>query len=102
MRLLGECRKKGKNILISVPVSMSAQGAVYGNEFETHKYPWGKKDFKEIPDKFFLRNVKSTICFIGEDSSGICKILKKRRTRAGIVSVLDILHLKKIVKLLIK
>jgi len=102
MNLFRECRKKGKNILISVPITMSAQEAVFGNEFETHKYAWKKEDFNDIPDKFFVCNVKSTICYIGEDSSRIKKILKKRRSRERIVSVLDFLHLKRIVKLLLK
>jgi SAM-dependent methyltransferase len=101
LKLLGECRKKGKNILISVPIAMSAQEAVYGNEFETHKYGWKKKDFKDIPDKFYLNNSKSIICFIGEDSSRVRKILKKRRIRAGIINLLDFLYLKKAVKLII-
>jgi hypothetical protein len=101
LRLLMECRKKSRNILISVPISMSAQEVVYGNEFETHKYPWKKTDFKDIPDKFFLRNVKSVICFIGEDSSRIHKILKKRRIRGTIINILDFLHLKKTIKTLI-
>jgi len=101
LKLLGECRKKGRNILISVPIAMSAQEAVYGNEYETHKYGWKKSDFNDITDKFFLYNSKSTICFIGEDSSRIKKFLKKRRLRTGIVSVLDFIHLKKAVKLLI-
>jgi hypothetical protein len=102
LKLLGECRKKGKNILISVPIEMSAQEAVYGNEFETHKYPWKKTDFKDIHDKFFLENVRSTICFIGEDSYRIKKILRKRRIRRGIIHVLGVLYLKKIIKFLLK
>ena len=102
MKLLRECRTKSRNILISVPISMSAQEAVFGNEFETHKYAWEKEDFNTIPDKFFLRNVKSTICFIGEDSSRIKKFLKKRRIRESIINILDLLHLKNIVKLLLK
>lgn len=102
LKLLGECRKKGRNILISVPINMSAQEAVYGNEYETHKYGWKKADFNAITDKFFLSNSKSTICFIGEDSSRIKKFLKKRRLRTGIISVLDFLYLKKIIKRLVK
>jgi hypothetical protein len=101
MKLLGECRKNGRNILISVPVVMSAQEAVFGNEFEMHKYGWKKEDFKDIPDKFFLNNSKSVICFIGEDSSRIKKILEKRRIRERIICILDFLHLKKAVKSLI-
>ena len=102
LRLLGECRKKGKNIVISVPIAMSAQEAVYGNLFERHKYAWKREDFKHISDKFFLRNVKSTICFLGVDSSRIRKILKKRKFRTGIINVLEFLHLKKAIKLLFK
>ena len=102
LKLLAECRKKGKNILISVPVAMSAQEAVFGNEFEMHKYAWKKEDFNDIPDKFFLQNVRSTICYIGEDSSRIKKILQKRTVRTGIINILDFLHLKKIVKLLLQ
>ena len=101
IKLLSECRKKGKNILISVPVAMSAQEAVYGNEFETHKYAWKKQDFKNIPDKFFLSNSKSIICFIGEDSLRIRKIIQKRKTRAVVVTLLDFLHVKNLVKHLI-
>ncbi len=100
-RLLGECRKKGKNILISVPIAMSAQEAIYGNPFEKHKYAWKREDFNDISDKFFLQNVRSTICFLGDDSSRIKKILKKRNFRTGIVNVLEFLHLKKTIKLLI-
>jgi hypothetical protein len=102
LKLLDECRKMGRNILISVPIALSAQEAVYGNEYETHKYGWKKKDFKDIPDKFFLVNSKSTICFIGEDSVRIKKFLKKRRFRTGIISVLDFLYLKKTIKSLVK
>jgi hypothetical protein len=100
-KLLGECRKKGKNILISVPKAMSSQEAVYGNEFEVHKFAWKKKDFDDIPDKFFLHNVKSLICYIGEDSYRIKKILTTRRARTGIIRMLDFLHLKQAVKLFI-
>ena len=102
LKLLRECMQKGRNVLISVPVVMSAQEAVYGNDYEIHKYGWKKKDFKDIPDKFFINNSKSTICFIGEDSSRIKEILRKRRFRARIIGVLDFLYLKKIIKFLVK
>jgi hypothetical protein len=102
IKLLGECRKKGRNILISVPIAMSDQEIVFGNEFEAHKYPWKKDNFNDIPDKFFLRNVKSIICYIGEDSSRIRKIIKKRRMRVRMINILDLLHLKKTVKSILK
>jgi len=102
LKLLEKCRKAGRNILISVPVAMSEQEAVYGNLFETHKNAWKQKDFRHIPDKFFIKNVKSMICFIGEDSLKINKILKKRRLRTGMINVVEFLHLKKIIKFLLK
>jgi predicted SAM-dependent methyltransferase len=102
LKLLRECRQKSNNILISVPISLSDQETVFCNEFEKHKYAWNKKDFIDIPDKFFIRNIKSTICYIGEDSSRIKKMLKKRKIRAGIINILDFLHIKKIMKLLLK
>ena len=100
--LLEYCRKAARNILISVPVSMSQQESVFGNQFEEHKYAWQKKDFCKIHDKFYIKNVKSLICFMGEDSLRIKKILKKRKFRARIISFLEFLHIKMVVKSLVK
>jgi hypothetical protein len=102
LKLLEECRKHGRNILISVPIDMSAQEAVFDNPYETHKYPWKPKDFNFIGDKFFLKNIKSTICFIGEDSNRISGILKKRRFRQRVATLLNLLGMKKIIKHLFK
>ena len=100
LKVLDQCKNLGRNILISVPSEMSPQEAVYGNQFEIHKYPWKRKDFKKINNKFFLSNVRSTICFIGEDSSRISEILKKRKFRQRVVGVLNLFRIKKIVKFL--
>jgi hypothetical protein len=102
LKILQVCMEKGKNILISVPIAMSAQDAVFGNEFETHKYAWKKEDFSGIADKFFLPNAKSLICFIGEDSIRLKQLIKKRQMRARMINVLDFFHLKKIIKLLLR
>ena len=101
-RLLEYCRKASRNILISVPVALSPQEAVFGNRFEEHKYAWQKKDFRKIQDKFYITNVRSLICFMGDDSLRIKKILKKRRLMTGIVSVLEFLHIKNVVRSLLK
>jgi cyclopropane fatty-acyl-phospholipid synthase-like methyltransferase len=101
-KLLEQCRKSGRYILISVPVAMSEQEAVYGNLFETHQYAWQQKDFRHIPDKFFIKNVKSLICLIGDDSLRIKKILKKRKFRTGIIRFLEFLNIKKTIKFLLK
>jgi rRNA maturation protein Nop10 len=98
MILLEECRRCGRNILISVPRVMSVQDDVYGNPYETHRYNWKRKDFSGITDKFFLHNVKSTICYIGQDSHRISRILKKRKFRRRIVRILELTGLKKPLK----
>jgi hypothetical protein len=97
-KLLGECRKKSRNILISVPLDMSEQDDVFGNLFETHKYPWQKKDFRTISDTYFLPNIKSLICLIGEDSLKIGRGVKKRRNRDRLIRILEILRLKTFIK----
>ena len=77
---------------------MSVQEEVYGNLFETHRFNWKRKDFSNITDKFFLYNVKSTICYIGEDSQRICRILKKRNRRKILVRILELTGLKRPIK----
>jgi SAM-dependent methyltransferase len=98
LKVLEECRRCGRNILISVPRILSVQEEVHGNPYETHRYNWKRKDFSGLPDKFFLYNVKSTICFIGEDSQRICRILKKRKLMRNLVRILELTGLKKPLK----
>ena len=101
-KILEMCRKAGRNIIISVPVSMSAQEAVYGNAFEIHRYPWKRKDFARIPDKFFLTNPRSTICYIGEDSMKIRHLLNQRKFRQRMIRILDFLKIKGIIKIILQ
>ncbi|MCX6246926.1 MAG: class I SAM-dependent methyltransferase [Bacteroidetes bacterium] len=98
LKVLEECRRCGRNILISVPRMMSVQDEVFGNPFEAHRYNWRRKDFGFLPDKFFLYNVKSTLCFIGEDSRRISLILKKRNRRKTMVRILELTGLKRPLK----
>lgn len=98
LKVLKECRRCGRNILISVPKIMSVQEEVYGNPYETHRFNWKRKDFSGIPDKFFLYNAKSTICYIGEDSRRIGGILKKRKRRRTLVRILELTGLKRPLK----
>jgi len=98
LKVLEECRRCGRNILISVPKIMSVQEEVYGNPYETHRFNWKRKDFSGIPDKFFLYNAKSTICYIGEDSRRIGGILKKRKRRRTLVRILELTGLKRPLK----
>lgn len=38
-------RKKGDKVIIVTPIKVSDQGAILGNEHETHKSQWSKEDF---------------------------------------------------------
>ena len=98
LKVLEECRRCGRNILISVPRVMSVQEEVYGNPYETHRFNWKRKDFSGIPDKFFLYNAKSMICYLGEDSRRIESILKKRKHRRTMVRILELTGLKRPLK----
>ena len=98
LKILQECRRCGRNILISVPRILSVQEEVYGNPYETHRYNWKRKDFSGIQDKFFLYNAKSTICYIGEDSRRIGNILKERKLRKSLIRILELTGLKKPLK----
>ncbi|MCX6245430.1 MAG: class I SAM-dependent methyltransferase [Bacteroidetes bacterium] len=100
MKVLELCRQKSRNVLVSVPRVMSVQEEIYGNTFETHRYNWKKKDFSFIPDKFFRYNFKSVICYIGEESGRISKIVSKRLMRRRIIRILEYTGLKKPIKLL--
>lgn len=94
-KVLEQCCRCGRNILVSVPAMMSEQGEVYGNPYETHKYQWRKCDFSVFPKKFFLPNEKSIICFAGEDSERLHRLLTKKKHREIITRILSFLGLKK-------
>jgi hypothetical protein len=79
---------------------MSVQEDIYGNSFETHRFNWKRKDFSYIHDKFFRYNDKSIICYIGQDSHRIRKIVKKRLIRRRTIRFLEMTGLKKPLKLL--
>ncbi|MEI6899900.1 MAG: hypothetical protein WCL00_08480, partial [Bacteroidota bacterium] len=69
-----------------------------GNPYEIHQYPWSKKDFHGITDKFFLPNNRSLICYIGEDSHRLKTLIRKRDFRSSAVAVLNFFGVKTIIK----
>jgi len=95
LKVIEECRRISNNILIAVPEYMNPQEAVFGNQFEIHKYPWTKKDFRNIPDKFFLTVPRSLICFIGDKSRPVEQAVRKRIRKQRVKDLLDLVGLRK-------
>lgn len=67
MRLLAECKRQGKNMIVSVPKKIGKQKDIFENPFEIHKFSWQKKHFAKFQDKFFIPNQYSLIFYIGKD-----------------------------------
>jgi len=67
-KLLLDCVKKGRNLIIATPKDIGGQGAVFGNQFETHRCQWQAKDFDMFSDKFFVKHPDAFIVFIGKDA----------------------------------
>jgi hypothetical protein len=71
VRLLNKCLNKSRYVLISSPKHVSPQGAEYGNIYETHRFEWQKKHFKDYKQKAFISNFYSLICLIGPEAKKI-------------------------------
>ncbi len=95
IKLLEECKKIGRNIIISTPKNVAPQKDSFGNPFETHKFQWQKKHFDEFVNKFFIPNEESLICYIGDDAfkvrNDIIRILRiKSKIKEYLLSFLKI------------
>lgn len=68
MRLLEECQRHGRNIVVSTPKKMTAQKDAFNNPFETHKFQWHQNHFERFGNRFFVAHELSLICYIGDDA----------------------------------
>jgi len=71
-KLLKECLKRGKNIIISTPKDIEFQRSSV-NPYENHRCRLRKKDFNRFSNKFFVKNDNSIICYIGDDAQRVKK-----------------------------
>jgi hypothetical protein len=69
--LLNACIEKGRNVLISTPKDIGSQGGSFKNPYQEHKFQWRAEHFDEYPNKFFIYNEYSIICYIGKDNLNI-------------------------------
>jgi SAM-dependent methyltransferase len=68
IKLLNECKRVSKNILISTPKDIGKQSQHFGNEAECHKFQWTKELYNEFfpENKTFIDDKHSIILFYGE------------------------------------
>jgi ubiquinone/menaquinone biosynthesis C-methylase UbiE len=98
LRVLEQCARISRNVLVSVPVTVSEQENAFGNPWETHRSRWAKKDFSGFAGKFFLPNPRSLICYFGEDGKKIGALYRKSRSHQVLVLLLEYLALRAPVK----
>lgn len=65
MKLLDECKKQAKHIIISTPWDIGIQGECFDNPYEKHLFQWKKKHFRKFKSACFFPNSNSLLCFIG-------------------------------------
>ncbi len=71
IRLLEECKRRCRNIIVSTPLRMTAQKDAFDNPFETHRFQWQRKHFGRFANKFFVAHELSLICYIGDDAQTV-------------------------------
>ena len=75
LELLRQCKSKGKHILVSTPLDIGDQGAVFGNEFERHRFQWKKKHFVLFSPVTFFWNYHSILCLIGPEGRHVKRVM---------------------------
>ncbi len=67
LRLIQAALEKSRYIIISTPREWMDQGAVFGNEHETHLSIWKAEDFKKLGEAHVMHDKYSLICVYGKD-----------------------------------
>ena len=75
LELLKQCTAKGKHVLISTPLDIGEQGAVFGNEYERHRFQWKRKHFAHFSSVTFFWNYHSMLALIGPEGKRIKRMI---------------------------
>jgi hypothetical protein len=67
MRLLNECSRRARGLIVSTPLVVSAQESAFGNAFETHRSQWTPSAFDIWPEKIFFPGTQSLLCYLRFD-----------------------------------
>ena len=93
LALLKQCVAKGKHVLISSPLDIGEQGAVFGNEFERHRFQWHKKHFNHFSSVTFFWNYHSLLCLVGPGGRQIKNTMSWARAKIKLRSHFPRLYL---------
>lgn len=86
-RLLDQCLGISEALLVSTPIKMEEQGALFDNGFEQHRQQWAKSDFNRFDSKFFARNAYSVICYIGDQAPQVGAAFRRGKRRAAFLEL---------------
>ncbi|MFA5052171.1 MAG: class I SAM-dependent methyltransferase [Patescibacteria group bacterium] len=78
-KLLKECLRISRNVLVSTPKDMAVQAGAFNNPYEAHKFQWTRKHLQVYPGAFFVRNGLSNIAYFGQDAGAIHKKFIRRQ-----------------------
>lgn len=71
IRLLKDCLKISKNVIVVTPKDIGVQEDEYGNEYMRHRHQWKKRDFTRYGPHFFIPNDISIIAYVGKDADRV-------------------------------
>jgi SAM-dependent methyltransferase len=92
IRLLTLCSQKAKHVIVSTPLDIGVQGAVFGNEFERHRYQWKKNDMRAFHDVTFFTVYHSLFFVIGQRGLTIKKEMQRTNFRLWLRSFFPSLY----------
>jgi 2-polyprenyl-3-methyl-5-hydroxy-6-metoxy-1,4-benzoquinol methylase len=64
MEIVTKLKVMSSDILVSIPIVVSPQGAAFGNKLETHHATWTQEELKDIGAYKFFPSNNSWICLI--------------------------------------
>ncbi|MCX7825231.1 MAG: class I SAM-dependent methyltransferase [Verrucomicrobiae bacterium] len=81
LELLRQCRRLGRNVIVSTPHRPARQGAELGNPLEQHRSRWTRADLAPFGPALFVPHEDSLIALLGQDTEMIRHTLRYQRVR---------------------
>ncbi len=91
LKLLCKLLTKSRNILLSTPLTVYEQDAVFDNQFEQHVHEWKREDFANLPGVFFPANNVSLLVFTGECAPDVRRVYRSRYFKKTLVEIFPLL-----------